>query len=334
MRRCCAITALVAATGDHLHADGAGSRVFDAGLRKARGGAFRGVRRFCAHELATRIDDCSAKAVISASCGLEPGRVCPTSRCWITRSTWRASSRTTASCCSATNCMRRCATSMATSISARRSRRRSFWAMTCPARRFWPPIPFMFSIRRAQQASPKAWCATMAGTWWRCPGRCATSTASSRARCSGRPPISAGWWVTPISSMAPCSPATPPFCSKASLWERPMPAPSGGSCRSMTSRCCSLRPPRSVRSSAMIPMVSSSANMISPACVPSSWPVNGLIPKPSNGPKSSSMCRSSTTGGRRKRVGRWRQTLRGLALADQVRLACRRNAGLPDRGGR
>lgn len=32
---------------------------------------------FAAHELATRIDDCSAKAVISASCGLEPGRVVP-----------------------------------------------------------------------------------------------------------------------------------------------------------------------------------------------------------------------------------------------------------------
>lgn len=30
---------------------------------------------FAAHELATRIDDCGAKVVISASCGLEPGRV-------------------------------------------------------------------------------------------------------------------------------------------------------------------------------------------------------------------------------------------------------------------
>ena len=32
---------------------------------------------FAAHELATRIDDCKAKAVITASCGLEPGRVVP-----------------------------------------------------------------------------------------------------------------------------------------------------------------------------------------------------------------------------------------------------------------
>lgn len=32
---------------------------------------------FAAHELATRIDDCQAKAVISASCGLEPGRLVP-----------------------------------------------------------------------------------------------------------------------------------------------------------------------------------------------------------------------------------------------------------------
>ncbi|HEX2147481.1 MAG TPA: propionyl-CoA synthetase [Pseudorhizobium sp.] len=32
---------------------------------------------FAAHELAARIDDCGAKLVISASCGLEPGRVVP-----------------------------------------------------------------------------------------------------------------------------------------------------------------------------------------------------------------------------------------------------------------
>jgi propionyl-CoA synthetase len=32
---------------------------------------------FAAHELATRIDDCGARVVISASCGLEPGRVVP-----------------------------------------------------------------------------------------------------------------------------------------------------------------------------------------------------------------------------------------------------------------
>jgi len=32
---------------------------------------------FAAHELATRIDDCNAKVVISASCGLEPGRIVP-----------------------------------------------------------------------------------------------------------------------------------------------------------------------------------------------------------------------------------------------------------------
>ncbi len=32
---------------------------------------------FAAHELATRIDDCQAKLVISASCGIEPGRIVP-----------------------------------------------------------------------------------------------------------------------------------------------------------------------------------------------------------------------------------------------------------------
>ncbi|MBP1851863.1 propionyl-CoA synthetase [Rhizobium halophytocola] len=32
---------------------------------------------FAAHELATRIDDCQARAIIGASCGLEPGRIVP-----------------------------------------------------------------------------------------------------------------------------------------------------------------------------------------------------------------------------------------------------------------
>ena len=32
---------------------------------------------FAAHELATRIDDCKPKAIIAASCGLEPGRIVP-----------------------------------------------------------------------------------------------------------------------------------------------------------------------------------------------------------------------------------------------------------------
>ena len=39
------------------------------------GGAFGGVRRNAAHELATRIDDAQPAVIVSASCGVEPSRV-------------------------------------------------------------------------------------------------------------------------------------------------------------------------------------------------------------------------------------------------------------------
>ena len=45
---------------------------------------------FAAPELAVRIDDATPKAIIAASCGIEPGRVVPTSRCSTPRSRWRA----------------------------------------------------------------------------------------------------------------------------------------------------------------------------------------------------------------------------------------------------
>ena len=48
----------------------------DARLRAHRRDAFGGVRRLCARsELATRIDDAKPKVILSASCGIEPGRV-------------------------------------------------------------------------------------------------------------------------------------------------------------------------------------------------------------------------------------------------------------------
>ena len=42
---------------------------------------------------------------------------------------------------------------------------------------------------------------------WRCCGPCATSTILSPVKCSGRPPISVGWWGTPTSSTRRSSPA-------------------------------------------------------------------------------------------------------------------------------
>jgi propionyl-CoA synthetase len=61
--------------GDHLHADGPRGAGGDAGLRRL--GAIHSVvfGGFAAHELAVRIDDATPKAIIAASCGIEPGRV-------------------------------------------------------------------------------------------------------------------------------------------------------------------------------------------------------------------------------------------------------------------
>ena len=49
---------------------------------------------FAAHELATRIDDARPKVILSASCGIEPGRIVPTSRCSTRRSRCRSTSPT------------------------------------------------------------------------------------------------------------------------------------------------------------------------------------------------------------------------------------------------
>jgi propionyl-CoA synthetase len=48
------------------------------------------------------------------------------------------------------------------------------------------------------------------------------------ARCSGRPPTSAGWWATPTSSTPRCSTAAPRCSTRASRWARRTPGPSGG----------------------------------------------------------------------------------------------------------
>jgi propionyl-CoA synthetase len=37
---------------------------------------------FSARELATRIDDAKPKVMVAGSCGIEPNRIVPTSRCW------------------------------------------------------------------------------------------------------------------------------------------------------------------------------------------------------------------------------------------------------------
>ena len=57
----------------------------------------------------------------------------------------------------------------------------------------------------------------------------------SRTRCSGPPPMSAGWSAIPTSSTRRCSMAAPRSCTRASRSARPMPARSGAS---STSTAC------------------------------------------------------------------------------------------------
>ena len=68
----------------YLYANDTGGGFFHAGLcaywRRPHGGFWR----FWFKELAARIDDGQAKYVISASCGIEPGRLVDYKTCWMT----------------------------------------------------------------------------------------------------------------------------------------------------------------------------------------------------------------------------------------------------------
>ena len=66
----------------------------DAGLRAHRRDPLGGVRRLRRERAGVRIDDAKPKVILSASCGIEPGRVVPTSRCWTRPSSWPRTSPT------------------------------------------------------------------------------------------------------------------------------------------------------------------------------------------------------------------------------------------------
>src|SRR5438045_4047566 len=110
---------------------------------------------FAAHELATRINDAKPRVILSACSG----------RCAMP--SWCPDTTTTGG-----------------SLPRQRDRRTA-----CRCSR---PIRSTSSIPRARPASPRASSATMAGMRSRSTGRCGTSTACSRTKCSGPPPMSAG----------------------------------------------------------------------------------------------------------------------------------------------
>jgi propionyl-CoA synthetase len=105
---------------------------------------------FAANELAVRIDDCTPKAIVSASCGIEGAKVVPYKPLLDSAI---AIARHKPSVC----------------VILQRPQlawpRKPRPPIAC---RWRPPIRFTFSTRPAPRARPRAWCATMAATRWRC----------------------------------------------------------------------------------------------------------------------------------------------------------------------
>ena len=122
---------------------------------------------FAPKELATRIDDAKPKVILSASCGIEAGRVVPY-KPLLDEAIELAKHKPEA-------CLilqrPQCE---ATLIEGRDHDWRKVWEHAVELRqdvanacRSPPPIRSTFSTPRARPASRKAWCATMAATWSR-----------------------------------------------------------------------------------------------------------------------------------------------------------------------
>ena len=121
---------------------------------------------FAAKELATRIDDAKPKLILSASCGLEPGRVVeykPLLDEAIRLSTYKPPACMILQRPQAQAAMIPGRDHDWASLHAK-ARRKTGPPIACRCSR---PIRSTFSTRRARPASRKAWCATMAATWSR-----------------------------------------------------------------------------------------------------------------------------------------------------------------------
>ncbi|MEE3918277.1 AMP-binding protein [Micromonospora sp. BRA006-A] len=257
---------------------------------------------FAAHELAVRIDDARPKVVVATSCGIEADRVVPYHPILA------------AALDEAAHAPERCAVVQRPQEPAPLVPGRDLtWAEVMadaePAacERWPPPTRSTSSTPPAPPAGPRAWCGTTAGTRWRCAGRCATSTASSRARSSGPPPTWAGWSATPTSCTRRCSPARRLCSTRASRSAPRTPGRSRGSPPSTGWPRCPPRPPRSGRSAARTPRAATSTGttcalrtlfLAGERLDPDTWAWAG----------SGSAYRWSTTGGRRRPAGRWRPT--------------------------
>ena len=121
---------------------------------------------FAAKELATRIEDAQPKLIFSASCGLEPGRIVQYKP--LLDEAIRLSSVKPQACIILQRPQQACELA-ATAITTGPNCAARQWLRKNPptACRCWRPIRSIFSTPRARRESPRAWCATMAGTWSR-----------------------------------------------------------------------------------------------------------------------------------------------------------------------
>ena len=181
---------------------------------------------FAAPELAVRIDDAKPKAIIAASCGIEPGRVVrykPLLDAAIDAR--RRTSPTSASSSSASR--RRPTWSPAATSTGTRSQQGAAPGALHAGRRHGPALhPLHLGHDRA---SPRASCAPTPATWSRSPGRCANIYAVEPGRGLlgrlrrrlGRRPLLHLLRAAARSGRRPSS-------SRASRSAPPTPAPSGG----------------------------------------------------------------------------------------------------------
>ena len=154
-----------------LHADGARGAVRHVRLRAHRRDPFRRVRRVRGEGACDPPRRLQAEADPLGLAAASRSRASfPTSRCSTPRSILRVPSPKPASSCSARSARRR-SLRAATMTGPRCARRRSPRTSPRPACRCSRPTRSTSSTPRARPASRKAWCATMAATWSRSPGR-------------------------------------------------------------------------------------------------------------------------------------------------------------------
>ena len=152
---------------------------------------------FAANELATRIDDCSPKLVLTASCGIEPGRIV-LYKPLLDQAIELAAHK-----------IPRCLVFQRPQATATMVKGRDLdWneAVAAAQPHDCVPVkatdPLYILYTSGTTGQPKGVVRDNGGYCVALAGRCNTSTASIRAKSGGAPPTWAGWWATATSSTA------------------------------------------------------------------------------------------------------------------------------------